>query len=155
MLALGFAKLSFVFFYRRLFVTIRRTVFDWVTLATIGLVLLWTVGIFFINVFPCGTHISASWGSIKDIQDFCGNGLILSDAYVVSGLVTDALILVLPLPVVSLSIMSIFHHKVLQLTDIDLERADDTWEKADSHRHIDDWCRVGYLISHVQDMGKF
>ncbi len=101
-LAFGFLKLSIAFFYRRLFVTARNTWFDWATKLAIAIVVLWTVSFFFGFVFSCGTHISASWGSVKDQEVYCGAAINLDNALVVSDLLTDVMILVLPLPVVSL-----------------------------------------------------
>lgn len=52
-------------------------------------------------VFFCGAHPSASWGSVSDEKQYCGAGMQLNDAFVVSDLLTDIMILILPLPVVS------------------------------------------------------
>ena len=101
-LAFGFIKLSIAFFYRRLFVTTRHTLFDWATKIAISIVLLWTICFFFGFLFSCGTHISASWGSVEDESLYCGATLDLDNALVVSGVLTDMMILCLPLPVVSL-----------------------------------------------------
>ena len=100
--ALGFLKLSIAFFYRRLFVTSRKTVFDWATKVAIAIVIAWTLSLFFGFMFSCGTHISASWGSVEDEKDYCGAATDLDNALVVSGLLTDVMIFVLPLPVVIL-----------------------------------------------------
>ncbi|KAL8688492.1 MAG: hypothetical protein Q9218_005611 [Villophora microphyllina] len=81
-LALGSVKLSFIFFYRRLFVTARRTAFDWAVNIAIGVIVLWSVSLFFGFLFACGTHVSAAWGSVKDEEDFCGAALDLDNAYV-------------------------------------------------------------------------
>ena len=109
-LASGFLKLSIACFYRRLFVTARKTLLDWTIKTAIVIVVLWTISFFVGLVFSCGTHISANWGSVKEQEDYCGAGANLANALVVSDLLTDVMILVLPLPVVgSLWIRMCFH----------------------------------------------
>ncbi|KAL8732415.1 MAG: hypothetical protein Q9166_002815 [cf. Caloplaca sp. 2 TL-2023] len=83
-LAYGFLKLSITFFYRRLFFTARKTLFDWATKIAIAVVFLWTISFFLGFVFTCGLHPSAAWGSIEDRKDYCGAELDLNDAFVVS-----------------------------------------------------------------------
>lgn len=74
--------------------------FDWATKVTIAIAILWTLSLFFGFMFACGTHISASWGSVKDETDYCGAAIYLDNALVVSGLLTDVMVFALPLPVV-------------------------------------------------------
>lgn len=98
-LAFGFTKLAITYFYRRLFVSCRGSPFDWVTRIAIAIVVLWTVSYFFGFIFGCGTHFSANWGSVED-EAYCTALLDLDNSFVVSDLVTDIMILCLPLPVV-------------------------------------------------------
>lgn len=76
--------------------------FDRATKCAIVIVGLWTASFFFGFLFSCGTHISASWGSVKDQVVHCGAAINLDNALVVSDLLTDVMVLVLPLPVVSI-----------------------------------------------------
>lgn len=99
MLAFGLVKLSTAYFYRRLFVTSRGSPFDWATRISIAVIILWTITFFFGFMFGCGTHFFANWGSVQD-EAYCTALLDLDNAYVVSDLVTDVMILCLPLPVV-------------------------------------------------------
>lgn len=103
-LAYGFIKLSVTFLYRRLFVTGKGTLFDWATKVSISVVILWTLTFLFGFLFGCGTHFSAAWGSLNDAALYCGATLDLDNALVVSDLITDILILCLPLPVVRIRI---------------------------------------------------
>ena len=52
-LAFGIIKLSITFYYRRIFVTMRGSAFDWITIAAIVVVLLWTIGCLFGFIFQC------------------------------------------------------------------------------------------------------
>lgn len=99
-LAFGFLKLSITFFYRRLFVTARKTWFDWATKVVITIVLFWAVGFFFGFILGCGVHPSAGWRSVKERNEFCASTADLDNGFVVSDLITDIMVLVLPLPVI-------------------------------------------------------
>ena len=100
-LAFGIIKLSITFYCRRIFVIARGSCFDWITKAAVAIVLLWTVGCLFAFIFSCGTHISANWGSDQDWMMYCGPSDQASSAFVISDLITDVMVLCLPLPVVS------------------------------------------------------
>ena len=50
----GFIKLSVIFFYRRIFVTNRWSVFDIITKISTVIIVMWTTGFFLANVFGCG-----------------------------------------------------------------------------------------------------
>lgn len=109
-LAFGFIKLSIICLYRRLFVTGKGTIFDWATKISISIVILWTISFFFGFMFDCGTHFSAAWGSLEGFAMYCGASLQLDNPFVVSDLITDIMILCLPLPVVSVYIIEVGHH---------------------------------------------
>ncbi|KAL8760592.1 MAG: hypothetical protein Q9184_003224 [Pyrenodesmia sp. 2 TL-2023] len=95
-LALGFIKLSILFFYRRIF---RGRLFDFLSWGLIGVVLLWTLGFTLTQIFDCGIHFETNWGLLSDLQK-CLNTFHLLLAYSISDVIVDVLILVLPLPLV-------------------------------------------------------
>ena len=132
-LAFGVIKLSITFFYRRIFVTARGTIFDWVTRAAIAIVILWTIGCLISFLLSCGTHLSANWGSVQDGLTYCGPSANVDSAFVVSDLITDVMVLCLPLPVVSTRSRGSY-------TDIakvvDLEPANDDGKETDSYRYF-------------------
>ncbi|KAL8724599.1 MAG: hypothetical protein Q9166_007856 [cf. Caloplaca sp. 2 TL-2023] len=68
MLALGCVKLSFLFFYRRVFITGVSTWFSKATTGLIIIVLVWTVAFFFALLFACKGNWSAWWGSVMDLS---------------------------------------------------------------------------------------
>jgi len=99
-LASGFTKLSIAYFYRRLFVTRNGSPFDWAIRISVAIVVLWTISFFLASLFECGVHFSANWGSVEDLS-YCTAAFNIDNAFVVSDLLTDILVLCLPLPVVS------------------------------------------------------
>lgn len=109
--AFGFIKLSICFFYRRLFVPTTNTVFDWVTTMSIVIIVLWTFSFTTGFIFSCGTHFSAGWGSVEDYKTYCAVATNLDSPFVVSDLITDVIVLCLPLPVVSAPSTDITYHR--------------------------------------------
>ena len=81
--------------------TARNTLFDWATKIAIAVVVLWIVAFFFGLMFVCGTHFSSNWLGGEELIAYCGAMSNLDNGLVVSDLITDVIILFLPLPVVS------------------------------------------------------
>lgn len=106
-LELGCIKLSFTFFYRRIFVTRgRNSFFNVLTWGTIALVSAWMTAFFFALLFACKGYSgdwSAWWGSIIDLTTKCVKTEKLETGLVVSDFLTDVLILLMPIPNVSSS----------------------------------------------------
>ena len=122
--AYGFIKLSIVFFCRRLFVVSKRSLFSLITSGLIIVIILWSVGFFFSWVFACGTHVSANWGSRKDLVEYCSYRLRISNGYLISDLILDMMTLIVPLPVVS-HYMTPFEHQISYWNSLDLEASDE------------------------------
>lgn len=97
-LALGFIKLSVLFFYRRIFCTIGGGVFDCVNKILLGVTAAWTLTFFFTHLFSCGKEITALWGPLKDTIRFCKNTLSMENGFGISDFVLDFLVLILPIP---------------------------------------------------------
>ena len=96
-LTFGMIKLSVLLLYRRLFV---GPIFNLYSLAMCGVIALWSLSFFFALAFQCGTHIAASWTSLAMIEAYCDNTSALNVAFVVSDVITDVMILIIPLPIV-------------------------------------------------------
>ncbi|KAI4121453.1 MAG: hypothetical protein LQ338_006351 [Usnochroma carphineum] len=99
-LALGCVKLSFLFFYRRIFTTGISTWFNKATTGLIVIILVWTGAFFFALLFACKGTWSAWWGSVMDLSTKCVQTLKLELALVTSDFVTDVLVMVLPIPMI-------------------------------------------------------
>ena len=91
-LAYGAIKLSVLFFYRRLFVVNRNSLFDIVTKVAIVVVTLWTITLFFLTIFYCGVHIDAIWGNVIEGAEVCPDGFEAGIAFFASDFGTDALV---------------------------------------------------------------
>lgn len=136
-LAFGIIKLSITFYYRRIFVTKKGSLFDWITKAALAIEVLWTIGCLFGFIFSCGTHIYANWSSVQDGLLYCGPSANVNSAFVVSDLITDVMVLCLPLPVVSTRSTGILNIDIVAKV-IDLEPPNDDGKKIDSYRYFSD-----------------
>ena len=96
----GLVKLSIVFFYRRIFCSFSRGAFDIATKIMIVIILLWTIGFTLALVFECGDRFWALFGSAQNLIQYCVKTLQLAQAFVISDVITDLMILCLPLPMV-------------------------------------------------------
>ncbi|KUJ21329.1 uncharacterized protein LY89DRAFT_609882 [Mollisia scopiformis] len=100
-LELGCIKLSFAFFYRRIFVSPASKYFNVITWATIALILAWMTAFFFSLLLACKAYSgewSAWWGSVIDLTTKCVKTEKLETALVVTDFLTDVLIMLLPIP---------------------------------------------------------
>lgn len=101
MVQLGCVKLSFAFFYRRIFVNRTSTYFNPLMWAVIALITAWMLAFFFALLLACKAYSgewSAWWGSITDLTTKCVETEKLETALVVTDFLTDVLILLLPIP---------------------------------------------------------
>ena len=98
--ALGLIKLSFILFYRRIFTKGAAWKFNWVTWSMLAIITAWTIAFFFAILFICGTDFSAYWTSTKVEAANCTETSMLHNAFAISDVVIDVIIIVLPLPMV-------------------------------------------------------
>ena len=148
-LAFGMIKLSITFYCRRIFVICRGSLFDWITKAAIAIVLLWTIGCLFAFIFSCGTHIFANWGSSQDWVTYCGPSEDVNSAFVISDLITDVIVLCMPLPVVSTQRAWLSTGDAIAKL-LDLEPTNEDRKKTGSYRYLRDWGRVSGYFERLQ-----
>ena len=98
--ALGLVKLSFMFFYRRIFNNGRGKVFANLTWGLIAVIITWIIGFFFAYVFICKGHPSYYWLSLADETAYCVNSTNLHLGYAISDFLLDFIILLFPMPLV-------------------------------------------------------
>ena len=103
-IALGCVKLSFLFFYRRIFVYKTSTFFSKILWSLIALVSIWTVTFFFALLLACKGDWSAWWGSVLDFSTKCVEILKLEFALVTTDFIADVLVVIVPIP----KVMSLF-----------------------------------------------
>lgn len=96
-LAFGVIKLSVIFLYRRLFV---GRLFNRYSLALCTLIALWSLSFFFATAFQCGTHIAYWWTSQATIKRFCVDTNALNLGFSISDVITDLMVLAIPLPII-------------------------------------------------------
>ena len=116
----GIIKLSVVFFYRRVFLVRKMSVFDIVTKITILVIIAWTVAFFIRYIFICGTHPAADWYGVYNWEAYCPMENRSKSALIISELITAILVLGLPLPVVR-KLFLLRLPVTAKLTKIDLE----------------------------------
>ena len=66
----------------------------------IYVIIAWSLSFFFSYMFACRGHFAAYWGSVVDIIAQCFNIFELIYALSISDVITDAIILLFPLPMV-------------------------------------------------------
>ena len=103
-LSLGFIKLSFVMFYRRIFYTGMRTWFSISTVVMGVMIITWTIVFFFIFILDCGSHPSKEWGTVDGIIKYCPDALNNHMAVGISDSIMDLFIIAMPLPTVSIPV---------------------------------------------------
>lgn len=95
----GLIKLSALFLYRRIFVVNKNSPFDIITKVMIVICSTWTVGFFLAQIFGCRNHFGAPFKTLADVAS-CNTNIRLN-ALMISDLLTDILVWILPIPVVS------------------------------------------------------
>lgn len=102
-LALGFIKLSILVFYFRIFAVTRASV-TYVLLAIFtALAGIWTVAFFFAELFQCGSNVWALTSSAMDTITYCQGTSNIDFALTLTGFITDVVIFLVPIPLVSLN----------------------------------------------------
>ena len=100
-------KLSVIFFYRRIF---RGRFFEIFSKIMIVIVVSWTLSFFFSYLFECGTNFGANWSTLEVLLTECNQQHVYQQAMAVSDVLTDALLLIMSIPLVR------FTNPLLQLT---------------------------------------
>ncbi|KAB8302374.1 hypothetical protein EYC80_005800 [Monilinia laxa] len=98
--ALGFVKLSLILFYRRVFTRNAAPRFNVVTWFMIFIIILWTLSFFLSILFICGTDFSTYWTSTIVEKEHCVDTSKLHNAFAISDVVTDFVIISLPVPMI-------------------------------------------------------
>lgn len=100
-LALTCIKASIVLFYRRIFVTWKRSPFDCFSNIILATIFVWCITFLVAWTFGCRTNMFANWGPRLDVMLYCAPRFTgISLAYLVSDLGIDVIILLMPLPLV-------------------------------------------------------
>ncbi|KKY13829.1 hypothetical protein UCDDS831_g08654 [Diplodia seriata] len=95
-LAIGFIKLSFLFFYRRIFFVYKS--FQVISLILVAITVAWIIAFFFGFTFACGINFATNWASLSEIGEKCGFGFMATVVYSILDAALDFIILILPFP---------------------------------------------------------
>lgn len=99
-LSMGFVKLSFIYFFRRIFVHGKKSRFAIITIVAIVVTVLWTLAFFFWFLFSCGSHFDARWTTIATLHDSCSTDVASDFSLAITDMLMDAIILAMPVPLV-------------------------------------------------------
>ena len=99
-LALSCVKLSCMFFYRRVFRAGGTKIFDAMMFSVVAVIVIWTVSFFFALPFGCRLHFDYLWTSLAN-EAKCVKSLELQNGFAISDVITDFLVLIFPIPLVS------------------------------------------------------
>jgi hypothetical protein len=97
----GCIKASFLFFYLRIFSTNRKSRTHTLLVGLIIMIAIWTLGFFFAMVFQCRLDFGAITGTLVDVMTRCVDTLKLSYSFAISDFITDIIVIVIPIPLVS------------------------------------------------------
>lgn len=97
-LQLGFAKLSILFFFRRIFCSVKKWgTMGVVTSILIVLVIAWSIAFFFVNLFECGVDFTLNWKSSAAQEFNCINEEKMNQGFMFSDFIMDVMIFILPM----------------------------------------------------------
>ena len=66
----------------------------------IAVVLIWTLCFFLVILFECKGHFWAFWSTLDDLLTYCVDEVLLLRVMSISDVVTDCMILAIPIPIV-------------------------------------------------------
>ncbi len=98
--ALTCIKLSFLFFYQRIFCTRVTKILNIFMWFLIVVCILWGIAFFFGFVFVCGTEITKLWGTNGDFKAHCSRILTENYYLTITDFILDAIIFIIPIPLV-------------------------------------------------------
>jgi len=93
-------KMSVIFFYRKIFVVGSRSAFHWITIVAGVIVTIWWLAYTFAIAFDCGTNFSAHWTALVNLIEDCSDLQNVVLSLLITDLLTDILVLILPVPIV-------------------------------------------------------
>ncbi|KAK9771884.1 putative Integral membrane protein [Seiridium cardinale] len=98
--AYGFVKAGVICFCRRIFVGHKNSAFDWASKVLIAMVVLWSVGFWMALVVGCGKSVELHWAPLQVLVEAGCDASTPEEAMVISDLILDLFILILPLPAI-------------------------------------------------------
>ncbi|KAL8721382.1 MAG: hypothetical protein Q9225_001929 [Loekoesia sp. 1 TL-2023] len=97
-IAFGLIKLSFLFLWRRIFGHVR--IFNTISWVMIAVVSAWSLTFFLATVFQCGVKWNLNWAPITAFLTQCSNTLNMLTVFTTTDIITDLLIIAMPIPMI-------------------------------------------------------
>jgi hypothetical protein len=99
-LSMGLTKISALFFFKRIFCTgHKKEVFNYITIGSVIIIVLWMIAFLIMSFFECGTHISAEWTSDAAVAaKYCTHNYPVLEGLAISDFLLDIFVLLLPIP---------------------------------------------------------
>ncbi|OGM42374.1 hypothetical protein ABOM_008391, partial [Aspergillus bombycis] len=79
--AYGFIKASIVLFYRRIFVSNKKSRFAVISNICLALTVVWALAFFLLFLFGCKTKVYLHWAPIQEVREHCGDPLAAESAW--------------------------------------------------------------------------
>ena len=99
--SMGMIKLSFIFFFRRIFVIGQKgNVFNYVSMGGVVAIVLWALAFFFWFLLSCGNQFAERWTTVNTLHHTCPTDIESDLALAISDFLTDVFIMFLPVPMV-------------------------------------------------------
>ncbi|KAL8993186.1 MAG: hypothetical protein Q9169_006530 [Polycauliona sp. 2 TL-2023] len=98
-LALGCIKMSFIFFYRRIFsVGTNTKIFNFASIASLVIMAVWMLGFFLAVMLICPGHVGKYWTPPSIRAEYCWTTTKFLYALCWSDVATDLIVILLPIP---------------------------------------------------------
>ncbi len=136
-IAFGLIKLSILFLWRRIFGHVRT--FNIVSWVMVGIIIAWSLTFFIATVFQCGVNWSLNWAPITLFLTECSNTLDMLTVFTATDIITDLLIIAMPIPMVC-KIRKDLRTKILRI--LDLVTPNERPKKTCHQRHVLGWIFV-------------
>lgn len=97
-IAFGLIKVSILLLWKRMISPIRS--FQMSCIIMICVVIAWSIAFLFATIFQCGLHWDWNWAPITLFLTHCTNTLNMLTVFTVTDIVTDFVIIAMPVPII-------------------------------------------------------
>ena len=105
----------------------------------VGIIIAWSTTFFLATVFQCGINWSLNWAPITLFLTECSNTLDMLTVFTATDIITDLLIIAMPIPMVC----KITHDVIIKiLIMLDMVTPDEHSEETRHQRHVLGWIFV-------------
>ncbi|KAI9660398.1 MAG: hypothetical protein M1821_009748 [Bathelium mastoideum] len=99
LIQLACVKCSIIFFYRRIFCSHNKaTIFSFITIITIMIIIGWVIGFEFATIFQCGLKFSSAWYDGLEYEENCPHVDWKNGALGIVDFIIDVWVVLMPIP---------------------------------------------------------